>query len=120
VLARAAEQAGVPRYVMVSAIGVDQAPDGDDVFSVYLRAKRDADEALRQSDLHWAIVRPGGLTDDPATGRVSVGERLEHGPVPRDDVAAVLAAVLRDDLAGGRTFDLVGGETPIDEALRTL
>lgn len=120
VLLRAAELAGVPRYVMVSAMGAADPPEGDEVFAVYLRAKGDADEALRQSGLRWVVVRPGGLTDDPATGRVRVGERLDRGEVPRDDVAAVLAAVLRDDLAGGRTFDVVAGDDPVHEALQAL
>ncbi len=73
-LADAAEKAGVRRYVMVSAMGLDNAdPDSDDVFQVYLRAKKAADEDLRARDLDWTVVRPGRLTDDPAGGRVQVG-----------------------------------------------
>jgi uncharacterized protein YbjT (DUF2867 family) len=119
-LLRAAEQAGVERYVMVSAMGASDPPEGDEVFAVYLRAKADADEALRQSDLRWVVVRPGGLTDDPATERVRIGPSLPRGQVARDDVAAVLAAVLRDDLAAGHTFDLVAGDTPVHDALQAL
>ena len=65
-LAEAAEQAGVRRYVMVSAMGTDKAdPDSDDVFQVYLRAKKAADDDLRSRDLDWTVVRPGRLTDNP-------------------------------------------------------
>jgi len=67
---RAAEAAGVGRYVIVSSVGAEAPPDGDDVFSVYLRAKAQADAALSASDRAWTIVRPGSLTDEPATGRV--------------------------------------------------
>src|SRR5829696_9131384 len=42
----AAEAAGVSRYVIVSSVGAEAPPDGDDVFSVYLRAKAEADQAV--------------------------------------------------------------------------
>jgi uncharacterized protein YbjT (DUF2867 family) len=122
-LADAAEQAGVRRYLMVSAIGTEKAdPDSDEVFQVYLRAKQAADDDLRARDLDWTVVKPGRLTDDPGTGRVQVGApgSIEYGEIPRDDVAAVLAALL-DPAAGARTtFDLVGGDTPISDALAAL
>ena len=66
-LLEAARAAGVPRYVMVSAVGAENPPDGDDVFSVYLRAKAEAD-GRSPSDRDWTIVRPGMLTDDPGAG----------------------------------------------------
>ncbi|GGF37389.1 NAD-dependent dehydratase [Marmoricola endophyticus] len=119
-LADAAEQAGVNRYLMVSAMGTDQIdPDSDEVFQVYLRAKLAADEDLQKRDLAWTIVRPGKLTDDPGTGLVQVGS-LGRGEVPRDDVAAVLVAALDSTKTVGKTFDLLGGENEIEEAFRTL
>jgi uncharacterized protein YbjT (DUF2867 family) len=57
-------------YVMLSGMGVDDPPAGDDVFSVYLRAKAEADAAVTASDRDWTIVRPGGLTDESGTDRV--------------------------------------------------
>src|SRR5580692_9719988 len=51
----ASREAGVKRYVVVSAVGAESPPDGDDVFSVYLRAKADADEAVMASDIDWVI-----------------------------------------------------------------
>ena len=64
-------------------------------FAVYLRAKAAADEALRASGLDYTVVRPGGLTDDPGTGLVTVAERLDRGQIPRADVAAVLVGLPR-------------------------
>ena len=119
-LRRAAEAAGVDRYVMVSAMGTDDPPAGDDVFSVYLRAKARADRDLAESDLGWTIVRPGRLTDDPPTGRVAVARHVDRGAVPRADVAAVLAAALDDDGTVGRVFEVVSGDTPVEEALADL
>jgi len=119
-LADAAEQAGVTRYLMISSMGADDAdPDSDDVFQVYLRAKKAADDDLRRRDLAWTIVRPGRLTDEPGTGLVQVGA-LPRGSVTREDVAAVLVAALDLTRTVGKTFDLLNGDDEIDEALRKV
>ncbi|HEX6445263.1 MAG TPA: NAD(P)-binding oxidoreductase [Streptosporangiales bacterium] len=118
-LADAAVATGVRRYVMVSAMHVDEAdPDSDDVFQVYLRAKAAADADLRGRDLDWTIVRPGRLTDGPGTGLVRLGEQVPFGEIPRADVAAVLAGVLDEPATIGRQFDVVSGDTPVETALR--
>ena len=120
-LADAAEAAGVRRYVMVSAISADDRSldDGyDEVFLAYIRAKSDADANVRaRSGLQTTIVRPGGLTDEPGTGRVRVADSTGRGTIARADVAAVLLAVLDSPATAGRTFEVIGGQTPIDEAL---
>jgi uncharacterized protein YbjT (DUF2867 family) len=116
----ACEMAGVRRYVMLSAMGAGAPPQGDDVFSEYLRAKAAADEAVAGSRLAWTIVRPGRLTDDPPTGHVQAGLSVPRGDVPRADVAAVLAGVLEREPTVGMTFELVGGDTPVAEALDAL
>jgi len=109
--------AGVPRFVIVSSIGAESPPDGDEVFSVYLRAKAAADAAVAGSDRDWTIVRPGALTDDPGSGRARIDSAPFRGRVARDDVAAVLAALLFDPRATGQTLYVNGGDTPIAEAL---
>jgi nucleoside-diphosphate-sugar epimerase len=120
-LIEAARETGIRRYVMVSAMGAAGPPaSGGGVFGEYLRAKAAADEALRGSGLDYTIVRPGGLTDAPGTGRVAIAARLERGEVPRADVAAVLAAVLLAPNAVGREFDLLAGQTPVAQALAAL
>jgi uncharacterized protein YbjT (DUF2867 family) len=116
-LLEAAIEAGVPRYVMVSAMGADDPPDGDDVFSVYLRAKAEADRALMQSDLDWTILRPGGLTNDPGTGLVELGPDVERGEVTRDDVATVLAELLHEPRSAKLILALTNGRTPVLTAL---
>jgi uncharacterized protein YbjT (DUF2867 family) len=114
--------AGVRRFVQVSAIGVDDPLDDDasPVWKAYVEAKRDADAALRASDLDWTIVRPGRLTDDPATGLVSLGPDVSRGDVTRADVAAVVVAVLDTPATIGKQWDLVGGDTPVERAIATL
>lgn len=119
-LADAAERAGVSRYLMISSMGTERAdPHSDEIFQVYLRAKKAADDDLRGRDLDWTVVRPGRLTDDEATGRIRVGE-LARGKVPRADVAATLVACLQAPGTIRRTFDLLTGDEPIPEALAAL
>jgi uncharacterized protein YbjT (DUF2867 family) len=121
-LADAAEAAKVSRYVMISGIGADaNAPHtGDEVFTAYLRAKGAADDNVRaRGALNTTIVRPGHLTDEPGTGRVQVADRTLRGSIPREDVAAVLLAVLDTPSTAGQTFEVVSGERPIAEALTT-
>jgi uncharacterized protein YbjT (DUF2867 family) len=116
----AARSAGIRRFVQVSAINVDdQLPaDTNEVWRAYVEAKRDADAALRDSGLDWTIIRPGRLTDDPATGAVSLGPDVARGEVPRADVAAVLAGVLDADGTIGHQWNVVGGDAPIAEAVQ--
>ena len=116
-LLEAARTAGVGRFVIVSSVGAESPPDDDSVFSVYLRAKAEADRAVQASDLAWTIVRPGPLTDDPATGRVRLGTDAFREAVRREDVAAVLAAVLAEPRSAGLTLYVAEGEVPVDEAL---
>jgi uncharacterized protein YbjT (DUF2867 family) len=113
----AARDAGAGRYVMVSSVGAESPPDGNDVFSIYLRAKAEADAALVASDLAWTIVRPGRLTDNPGTGAVRVQRDPFRGEIPRDDVAALLAAVLAEPRAAGAILYVNSGADPIDAAL---
>jgi uncharacterized protein YbjT (DUF2867 family) len=113
----AAKRAGISRYVIVSSVGADANASGDDTFAVYLRAKGKADAALAASGLDYTIVRPGRLTDDPGAGRIRIGR---DGEIPREDVAATLAAVLHEPRTAGLTFELVGGDDPVEEAVAAL
>jgi len=115
-----ARTVGIDRFVQVSAINVDAPlPEGtDEVWRAYVEAKRDADAALRASGLDWTIIRPGRLTDGPATGLVSLGPDVGRGDVTRADVAAVVAAVLDEHGTIGAQWNLVNGETPVADAVR--
>jgi uncharacterized protein YbjT (DUF2867 family) len=114
----AATAAAAGPYVIVSSVGAENPPDGDDVFSVYLRAKAEADAAVMASDRAWTVLRPGRLTDEPGTGRVRIDRRPFRSDVTRDDVAAVIAAVLDDEpRSAGAVLYVNGGEQPIADAL---
>jgi uncharacterized protein YbjT (DUF2867 family) len=116
----AARAAGIRRYVMLSAISSGRPDRWSEQMRPYYEAKTEADERVAASGLDHTIVRPGALTDDAGTGRVSVGDDLGSGSVSRDDVAATLAAVLATDSTIGVAFDLLEGDTPVDEAVRSL
>jgi len=118
-LMEACKTNNISRYVMISAMGLEN-PRGSDVFQIYQKAKLQADNALKESGLNSTIVKPGRLTDDSPKGLVNAGKNLDSGEIPRADVAAVLAAVLEDDSTAGLEFDLVSGHQPIDDALEKL
>jgi uncharacterized protein YbjT (DUF2867 family) len=117
----AALRADVRRYVIISSIGADDPSSGSEQMRPYLEAKAEADRRLAESGLDYTIVRPGSLTDDPGSGQVLLTEDMSvRGPVPREDVARVLAAVLGEPGTIGKTFVLVSGDTPVDEAVAAL
>lgn len=119
--ADAAVRAGVRRFVVVSSMGANPAHEGDEVFDVYLRAKGDADAHVQGLDsLDWTILRPGALTDDAGTGLVRLEARTGRGPVPRDDVAAVLTELLETPATSGLTLELISGSAPVSVAVKAV
>ncbi|MEV5240018.1 NAD(P)H-binding protein [Streptomyces cinnamoneus] len=122
--ADAAEAAGVRRFLIVSSMGADREPQPgtDPVFAAYLRAKGAADADVRsRPGLDWTVLRPGRLTNEPGTGRVALSAgSTGRGDVSRDDVAAVLAALLDEPGTAGRTLELTGGDTPVAEAVKAV
>ena len=118
-------QAGVARWVHVSSLLSDRPQDGPPMLLAFLEAKGAADRALLESPMTVTVLRPSGLGDEPGTGTVLAAEHL--GPqdwgggrspmVSRDDVAAIAVACALEGLGSGRAFDIVGGPTPIAEAL---
>src|SRR5206468_2923787 len=102
----------VARYLIVSSIGAESPPEGDDVFSVYLRAKAEADQAVMASDREWTVVRPGRLSDAPGAGTARVGTDPFRSEVSRDDVAAVLAVVLHEPGSAGHVLYVGAGDEP--------
>jgi uncharacterized protein YbjT (DUF2867 family) len=122
-MADAAERAGVRRFVQVSAMGTDQrpAPGRGEVWAAYITAKTAAEADLRARDLDWTILRPGGLTDAPATGTIRLAPPpVPAGTVPRADVAAVIAALLDNPGTRHRTLELTSGDTPLAAAVRGI
>ncbi|WP_047864812.1 SDR family oxidoreductase [Rubrobacter aplysinae] len=120
-LVEAARASGVGRYLMLSTMNAD-APDAlGEQMQPYFEAKGAADERLRESGLDYTIIRPGRLTDDAGTGRIDAARSLGRGDeIPREDVAETFAAALEQDATRKETIDVLSGDTPIAEALRTF
>ena len=129
-LVAAMRSKGVARLVAITGIGAgDSRGHGGFVFDrliypLLLRhvyADKDRQErVIRDSGLDWTIVRPGRLTDGPATGSVRIAPRLPSGEISRADVAAVIVAVIEDAGAIGAQFELIEGDQTISDALASL
>src|SRR5260370_6667203 len=122
-LAEAAERAGVRRFVQVSSMGAGQPPrpGTGEVWAAYITAKPAAEADLRARALAWTILRPGGLTDAPAAGRIRLAPPpVRGGTVPRADVAAVIAALLDEPRTRHQTLELAGGDSPVAPAVHGI
>jgi len=122
-MADAAGQAGVRSFVQISSMGAGRPPAAGtgEVWAAYITAKTAAEADLRARDLDWTILRPGGLTDAPATGRIRLATPpVPGGTIPRADVAAVIAALLDNRGARHQTLELVSGNTPIAAAVHSI
>ena len=117
---RGVPRAGVQRYVMVSGRGADATAPDDGGFNTYLRAKGQADAELQSSGLRYTILRPVGLTDDPATDAISTAPDSGVGTIPRADVAAVIVAVLDEPRTAGQTIVLRSGAETVAAAIESL
>ncbi|MEO6396136.1 MAG: SDR family oxidoreductase [Devosia sp.] len=121
---RAAEKAGVKRYLTISSIGASTGMKLTGAMATeemrdYYKQKRAANKLLRDSELDWTIIEPGELNDGKPTGKVTLSEQsIDNGKIARADVAAVLIACLADKATIGKTFQLVGGKTPIADAIK--
>jgi uncharacterized protein YbjT (DUF2867 family) len=120
-LIEAAESQGTKRYLMLSTMGADDPESRDEKMQPYMRAKGEADERLRNSDLDYTIIRPGRLTDDAGTGSIAADESLGHyGEITREDVARAFAAALEAENTHGKTIEILSGDTSIEEAIKNV
>ncbi|MFJ8071661.1 SDR family oxidoreductase [Peribacillus sp. NPDC096447] len=116
----AAENLGINRFIMVSAFQANNRENWSEAIKPYYVAKHYADRALLQSDLTYTIIRPGGLVNEPGTGKVNAAIELERGSIAREDVARTILASLTEENTYKRSFDLISGDTAIAEALRRI
>lgn len=117
---RSAARVGADRFLIISSMGADDPPQDDEDFSVYLRAKAAADDAARAADIDATIVRPGALTDDEPSGSVDIADSTGRGEIPRGDVAHVLVELIDTDRGRNATFELISGDTSIQDAVSVL
>ncbi|GAA0503258.1 SDR family oxidoreductase [Deinococcus depolymerans] len=119
-LVRRAGSGGPRRLVVVSSMGVDRPDQMPPFLNAVLRVKAVSDAHVQASGLDWTVLRPGGLSDTPGSGRVSAGMPAPRGMIPRDDVAAVVLACLNDPRSVRQTFEVIAGDTPVAQAVADL
>jgi uncharacterized protein YbjT (DUF2867 family) len=116
----AAKQAGIDRFIMVSALQAHNRENWNESLKPYYVAKHFADRALEQSGLTYTIIRPGGLLNEAGTGKVTAGENLSRASIPREDVAGTIVASLDEERTFNKGFDLITGNDGIEEAVRNV
>ncbi|MBB1069950.1 SDR family oxidoreductase [Limosilactobacillus sp. RRLNB_1_1] len=124
-LYQAAEQAGIKRVILVSAGAIQHFHDEKKLdwmsqWEEYSAAMYYADLFLLQSSLDYTIVRPENLTNEPKTGKVTIGDYLPHNYTSRANVAAIIIASLENDNTIRKAFDVEDGDTPISQAIREI
>lgn len=98
----------IKRLVVVTALGVGDTRERVSLsFKMLMKTvlrkayedKERQEQFVRESGLDWIIVRPGGLTNGPATGEYEFGldPAIGGGQVSRADVAAFVLQQLADD-----------------------
>lgn len=118
-----AKEHNISRFLLVSSMNADTPDTGIESMKHYFVAKKLADDHLRSSGLDYTIVRPGGLLNEPATGKILLEEKIKEfssREITREDVAAVLAEAVDLENTYKKTFEILNGETPIKEALKQV
>lgn len=113
----AAEEAGVKRVVLVTAIGAGGTEgvlqEGARTFlKPVIDAKTIAEDDLRARELAWTILRPGQLPDGPATGKGLLSEdQTLMGRITRGELAALVVRCLDDDATIGKIYHTVDSDS---------
>ena len=114
-----AQVQGARRFIMLSALNADV--NSASKINHYHKAKGHADNHLRETDLDFTVVCPGGLTEEPGTSRVTVNPDLHgRGRTSRDNLASALVACLDMGNTVRKSFSLLDGEMPLVDALRSV
>ena len=114
------KMANIKKFVMLSTMGADN-PEAVEGMEDYMRAKQNADEHLRNSELNYAIIRPGTLNNYEGKGKIELSKKLnKQGEISRADVAQTLVKALHDDAPKNTTFEILQGDTLIGEAMNQI
>lgn len=113
---KAAEKVGAKQFIMVSAIHADSPDQWTEDMKPYYIAKHYADQIVQGSKLNYTILRPGGLSDDAGTGKVTTDESgFKTTQIPREDVARAIVAAIGNEKAKGKIVSLLAGDTPVED-----
>lgn len=123
-IADAARKRGVDRVLMITAIGCGDSrpivsPTVIEVLGEILAAKTEAEDHLMASGLDATILRPGGMTSDPASGTaIKSDDHALMGVINRADLAALTVECIDDDATIGKILHTVDPEITWDAPLQ--
>ena len=118
----AAEKENLKRFIIVSVINADNREAwNSSPIKPFMIAKHYADRALINSTLDYTIVRPGGLTDESGTGKITTSPSSNsESKISREDVALTILECLNNDSSINKVLEIVSGDTSIKEAVDAL
>lgn len=113
----AALEYSVEQFLMVSAFRAEHPPSAPEKLRPYCAAKLAADRLLMCAGVPYTILRPGRLTDEPASGHIQVPPAGRYDPITisRENVALCMHEVLGEAWAINQTINLVDGDHPVAE-----
>lgn len=113
-----AVELGLERFIMVSALRASDPLAAPEKLRPYMAAKFAADAYLRCARIPHVILKPGRLTDAPATRLVATAaSHADTLEVSRANVAHALVYLAQARTLKNREFDLLDGESSIAMAL---
>ncbi|ALC83915.1 MULTISPECIES: SDR family oxidoreductase [Bacillus] len=116
----AAEKIGAKQFIMVSSIHADE-PEywTEEGIKPYFIAKHYADRIIKESNLNYTILRPGVLSDEEGTGKVTTDPSgYKTSRIPREDVARVINAAIGKETAYKKVVTLLEGNAPIGDLFK--
>lgn len=115
-----ASELGLERMLLISALRAENPLDAPEKLRPYMAAKFAADAYLRAAGVSHLIVKPGRLTDEPASQRIATSLEETDGTnqVSRANVAHALLHLAKSTQLKDREFVLLDGERGIGDALR--
>lgn len=121
-LVDAAKRAGVKQFVMVSSMCVSKLFHPLNLFWGILYWKQQAEDYLKASGVPYTIVRPGGLRNENDSNAIVMrsADTLFEGSIPREKVAEICVAALREDAARNKVVEVISREDAPVVPLETL
>lgn len=105
----------IKHFIMVSSIGADDPDAIESELKPYLVAKHMADEHLKQSGLNYTIIRPGALTDESVSMKISTERPSDRSDakISRENVANTLVHIATKTFSDNKVFELFDGDKSI-------
>lgn len=124
----AAENAGVKRFILVSAFRAQDRTFWENLQGLrnYYIAKKAAEIRVHASKLNYTILQPGSLENGTGTGKFAYEKDInakERGlrSVQREDVASfIVASLLEPEKTVHKTVTLVNGPVPLSEFIENV